>query len=59
MKFDIYDILGRHAETIQDGLQPAGYHQVIWNAYDSPSGVYFYNIQAGNYAESRKMLLLK
>jgi hypothetical protein len=56
---EICDILGRHIKTIQGGLQPAGYHQVIWNADDFSSGNYFYKIQAGNYTETKKMLLLK
>jgi hypothetical protein len=56
---EIYDILGRRIETIQDGLQPAGYHQAAWNAGDYPSGNYFYRIQAGEYSETKKMLLLK
>jgi hypothetical protein len=56
---EIYDILGRHIETIHDGLQPAGYHQATWNANYLSTGNYFYIIQAGNYTETKKMLLLK
>lgn len=56
---DIYNILGRRIETLVQGEQPAGYHQVIWVAADKPSGLYFYRIQAGEYAETRKMVLLK
>ncbi len=56
---EIYDILGRRVETLAHGEQQAGYHQVVWNAEDIPSGIYFYRIQAGEYAETRKMVLLK
>ncbi len=56
---EIYDILGRKVETIIDGWQPAGAHSVVWDAEDVSSGVYFYRIQAGEYAESRSCLLLK
>ena len=56
---EILDVLGRKVKTITDGLQQSGYHQVIWNAGDVSSGVYFYKIQAGEYSESRKMILIK
>jgi hypothetical protein len=55
----IYDILGRKVGTLVDGLQPAGYHQVIWNAKDLSSGVYFYKLQTGIYNEAKKMMLIK
>jgi hypothetical protein len=56
---DIYDILGRKVTTVENAVQPAGYHEVIWNAGALPSGVYFYKLQAGNFSESNKMILLK
>jgi hypothetical protein len=56
---EIYDILGRKVETLVQGEQQAGYHQVIWNVEDATSGMYFYKIQAGDYAETRKIVLLK
>ncbi|MEE9554416.1 MAG: T9SS type A sorting domain-containing protein [candidate division Zixibacteria bacterium] len=56
---DIYDILGRRIETLVQGEQRAGYHQVVWDAEDNSSGMYFYRIQAGEYVETRKMVLLK
>jgi len=56
---EIFDLLGRKVETLVDGKQPAGYHQVIWNAFDQTSGIYFYKIQSGDYTETRKMVLLK
>jgi len=56
---DIYDILGRKVETLHKGNQPAGSHSVIWNADGYSSGVYFYKLQAGDYTETKKMVLLK
>ena len=56
---DIYDILGRKVETLVNDEQPAGYHQVIWNADDAVSGIYFYRINASDYTETKKMMLLK
>ena len=55
----VYDIMGRKVTTLINSEQPAGYHQVAWNAKDQSSGTYFYRIQAGEYAETRKMVLLR
>ncbi|MCD6163121.1 MAG: right-handed parallel beta-helix repeat-containing protein [candidate division Zixibacteria bacterium] len=59
VKLDVYDPLGRHIETIIDIDQSAGHYQVIWNAGGFPSGIYFYKIQAGDFIDTKKMLLLK
>ena len=55
----IYNILGQRVAILQDGIQPAGYHQLIWNTEDISSGVYFYRMQAGDYTESKKMILIR
>ncbi len=56
---EIYDLLGRRVETIVDQIKEAGYHQVTWNAVDQPSGIYFFKIEASDFAQAKKMLLLK
>jgi hypothetical protein len=56
---EIFDLLGRKVESLVSGQQRAGHQQVIWNASVYPSGIYFYKIQAGEVAETQKMLLLK
>jgi hypothetical protein len=55
----IFDITGRKIETLFDGSQNAGPHQIIWIANDYSSGVYFYRIQAGNLNQTKRALLLK
>jgi hypothetical protein len=55
----IYDLLGRRVETLVNHVKEAGYHQVTWNAVDQPSGIYFYKIEADDFADTKKMLLLK
>ena len=57
-------MLGREVKTLINQTQEAGYKSVIWNAtndYGKPvsAGVYLYQIQAGNFVQSRKMVLLK
>jgi hypothetical protein len=56
---DIYDLIGRRVETLICREQPAGRHQVTWNAENCSSGIYFYKIQAGELATTKKMILLK
>jgi hypothetical protein len=56
---DIYDILGRRVETLVQEEKAAGYHQVVWDASDRSSGIYFFKIEAGELVETRKMVLLK
>jgi hypothetical protein len=59
VSIEIYDILGRNLETIDKGTQDAGEYQIIWNAQDQPSGLYFYRIHAGDLTLTNKMVLLK
>ena len=56
---EIYDILGRKIDILSPGQQQAGEHNVLWNADNQTSGVYFYRIQTGKYSETKKMVLLK
>ena len=61
----IYDIMGRKVRTlIPSKDQLAGYHRVTWNAKNDlgqpmAAGMYIYTIQAGEFRQSKKMLLLK
>jgi hypothetical protein len=55
----IFNILGKEISTLVNEEKPAGLYQVNFDASNLPSGVYFYRLQAGNFAETKKMLLLK
>jgi len=60
----IYDMLGREVKTLINQTQDAGYRSVIWDAtndYGKPisAGIYLYQIQAGEYMRTKKMVLLK
>ncbi|MEE9554069.1 MAG: T9SS type A sorting domain-containing protein [candidate division Zixibacteria bacterium] len=59
VRIEIYDLLGRNTKTLLAGTQPAGSHSIVWDAEDVSSGVYFYRIEAGDYNETRKCVLLK
>ena len=55
----IYDVLGREVATLVDKKQTPGKYSVQFNASNLPSGVYFYTLRAGNFVQTKKMLLLK
>jgi hypothetical protein len=55
----VYDILGREIATLVNENKPAGAYEVTWNAANLPSGVYLYQLKAGNYTATNKLLLLK
>jgi len=55
----IYDALGRKVSQLLSQEMNAGSHQTEWNASGYASGVYYYRITVGDYAETKKFLLLK
>ena len=60
----IYDMLGKQVKTLINQTQDAGYQSVVWDAtndYGRPvsAGIYLYQIQAGEYIQTKKMVLLK
>ena len=55
----VFDVLGREVTTLVNKRQKAGFYEVEWNAVNNSSGVYFYKILAGDFVETKKMLLLR
>ena len=55
----VYNLRGQKVATLVSEKQTAGYHQVEFNAQQLSSGVYLYKIQAGEFQDVRKMLLIK
>lgn len=55
----IYDLLGRDVATLVNEEKPAGTYSVAWNAEGLGSGVYFYRLQAGQFSETRRLVLLQ
>jgi hypothetical protein len=55
----VFDILGREIATLVNGFTKAGTHSVEFNASNLASGVYLYRINAGDYVETKKMMLIK
>ncbi|UCF63987.1 MAG: T9SS type A sorting domain-containing protein [bacterium] len=64
VKLEIFNVLGQRIGTLLDRWLPAGKYREIWDARNEAglklgSGIYFYRITAGDYVQTRKMILLK
>ena len=59
VSFTIYNLAGQKIETLVSEAQSAGEHEVKWNAGQLPSGVYVCRMQAGEFVQTRKLVLLK
>jgi 2',3'-cyclic-nucleotide 2'-phosphodiesterase (5'-nucleotidase family) len=55
----VYDILGNEIATIVNEELPVGTYKYTWDASGLASGVYFYKLQAGNFVETKKLILLR
>ncbi len=61
---EVYNVLGQRVRTLVDGPMSAGYKTVEWNGTSDAgesvsSGVYLYRLTAGDYTQTKKMMLLK
>ena len=59
VKLTVYNISGQKVSVLTNNIEPAGRYSVIWDAGNMPNGIYFFMLQAGEFAETKKMLLLK
>jgi 5-hydroxyisourate hydrolase-like protein (transthyretin family) len=59
IRIEVYKITGQKVQTLLNEKLSVGNHKVEFNAQNLSSGVYFYRIEAGEYEEVRKMILLK
>jgi hypothetical protein len=55
----VYDMLGNEVATLVDKTQSAGTYEVEFNNTQLSSGIYYYQLRSGSYAETKKMVLLK
>jgi flagellar hook assembly protein FlgD len=55
----ICNLLGEEVATLVSGDLQAGQHSIRWDATGKPSGVYFYRLQAGQFTETKKLVLLR
>ena len=55
----LFDVLGNEIQTLVNEEKPIGNYEVEFNAKSLPSGIYFYRLQAGEFVETKKMVLMK
>ncbi|MCH8305454.1 MAG: T9SS type A sorting domain-containing protein [Candidatus Marinimicrobia bacterium] len=55
----VYNLRGEEVAHLINDNMPAGNHRISWNATNVSSGIYFYRLQAGDFVQTRKMVLLK
>lgn len=59
VKLTVYNISGAEITTLVNGRQSAGHYTYNFDGSNYPSGVYFYNLNTGNYSDTKKMILVK
>jgi Secretion system C-terminal sorting domain len=59
VKLIVYNTLGQTVIVLENGFKNAGNYSVNFNAAELPSGIYFYKLEAGEFSQIRKMILLK
>ena len=55
----VFNVLGQSVGTLEDGEREAGYHDMVFDGKGLASGVYLYRIQADEFAQIRKLILMK
>jgi hypothetical protein len=59
VRLSVFDIMGKEVAVLVDGAQAAGSHQVLFNASNLSTGMYFYKLQTANQVFTKKMTLVK
>jgi hypothetical protein len=59
IELSIYNSIGKEISSLRNKTLMPGTYEVEWNALNFPSGFYFYKLSAGNYSETKKMILIK
>jgi len=55
----VFDVLGKEITTLVNEEKSVGTYELNWYAGNLPSGIYFYQLNAGSFVETKKMILLK
>ena len=55
----VFNITGERVATLFSGTQAAGLHTQQFDGTDMPSGIYFYRLNAGEFSQTNRMLLVK
>ncbi|MBU1706282.1 T9SS type A sorting domain-containing protein, partial [bacterium] len=59
VQLTVYNLLGQEVARLVDGRQLAGFHSITWNAGSLPSGLYLCRMEAAEFMQTRKLVLMK
>ncbi|MBT3233702.1 MAG: T9SS type A sorting domain-containing protein [Calditrichaeota bacterium] len=59
VQFDIYDVAGRHIESLLQEKQQAGHHSIVWDGSGRSSGLYIFQMNTESFKSVRKVILVK
>ena len=59
VQLKVYDVLGNEVAILVNEEKPAGNYEIEFDGNELPSGIYFYKLQAGEFVETKKMVLIK
>jgi hypothetical protein len=59
VRLEVFDLLGREVATLVNGVREAGFYRERFNAAGLGSGIYFYQLRAGEQTFIKRMLVLK
>jgi hypothetical protein len=64
VRLEVFNLLGQKTATLVEGMLPAGLHRAEWDGRDgqgreAASGLYIYRLQAGDFSQSRRLLLVR
>jgi len=59
IQLKVYDVLGKEVASLVNEYKPAGSYEVLFDAAGLASGIYYYRLKAGDFTETKKMILLR
>ena len=59
IRIEVFDLLGKRVRMLEKGFKSSGEHEITFDATGLPSGVYFYTLSAGDFSQTRKMVVLR
>jgi hypothetical protein len=59
VQFQVYNVAGQLVKVCNEGIKPAGYHQINLNNGSLSNGIYFYQLRAGEFSATKKLVVLK
>ena len=59
VSIEIYNLNGERVVYLANDIYSAGYHNIVWNANDQSTGIYFVKMISGEFMSTQKLMLIK